>query len=151
MKNLFYAVLALISLTACSQTKNVPQNILNAFSHKFPNAKEVEWGKENENIWEAEFELSDKDMSANFNIKGDWQETETELTRKDLPTAVNTKIKTAYKGYKVKEVGYTETPQLKAYEIEVKKGEKLIEVMLDNSGNIIKTKTINKESDEEKD
>jgi len=149
MKNLFYAVLALISLTACGQT-NAPQNVLNAFNQKFPNAKEVEWGKESENIWEAEFESSDKDMSANFNLKGEWLETETELAKKELPARVKATIKTTYKGYKVEEVGYTETPQLKAYEIEVKKGEKLIEVMLDDSGNIIKTKTV-KEKDGEKD
>jgi len=151
MKNLFYAVLAFISLTACSQTKNVPQNILNAFSHKFPNAKEIEWGKESADIWEAEFELSDKDMSANFNIKGEWLETESELSKKDLPESVKTTISTAYKGYKIKEIGFTETPKYKAFEVEVKKGKELIEVVLDGFGNIIKTKTIDKEKDEEKD
>lgn len=151
MKNLFYAVLALISLTACSQSKNAPQNVLNAFNQKFPNAKEVEWGKEGADIWEAEFELSDKDMSANFNLNGDWLETETELAKKDLPAGVSATIKTAYKGYKIKEVGYTETPKLKAYEVEVKKGGKLVEVIMDNSGNILKTKSIDPEKDEEKD
>ncbi len=150
MKNLFYAVLALISLTACSQT-NAPQNVLNAFNQKFPNAKEVEWGKEGADIWEAEFELSDKDMSANFNLKGEWLETESELAKKDLPESVKTTISTAYKGYKIKEIGFTETPKYKAFEVEVKKGKELIEVVLNGFGKIIKTKIIDKEKDEEKD
>jgi len=151
MKNLFYAVLALISLTACSQSKNAPQNVLNAFNQKFPNAKEVEWGKENENVWEAEFELSDKDMSANFNLNGDWLETETEIAKKDLPKSVSIAISNAYKGYRIKEIGFTETPKYKAFEVEVKKGNELIEVVLNGFGKIIKTKTIDKEKDEEKD
>jgi len=151
MKHLLYAALTVVSLTACSQTKKVPQNILNAFSHKFPNAKEVEWGKEGTDVWEAEFELSDKDMSANFNIRGTWLETETELVKKDLPNVVKNVILTDYKGYKIKEIGFTETSDYKAFEVEVKKGAKVLELVIDGSGNIVKTKTINKENDEEKD
>ncbi len=147
MKHLLYAIFTIISLTACSQTKKVPQNILNVFSHKFPDAKEIEWGKEDENTWEAEFELSDKDMSANFNIRGVWLETETELTKKDLPKVIKNVISTDYKGYKIKEMGFTETPNYKAFEVEVKKGAKVIELVIDGSGKIIETKAINKEKD----
>jgi Putative beta-lactamase-inhibitor-like, PepSY-like len=149
MKNLFYALLTLISLSACSQSKNAPQNILKAFNQKFPNAKEVEWGKENENIWEAEFEVSNKDMSANFNLKGEWLETESEIAKKDLPKSIKSVISTAYKGYKIKEIGFTETPKYKAFEVEVKKGNKLVEVVLNGFGKIIKTKTTDEEKDEE--
>lgn len=147
MKNLFLVAITLLSLAACSQKKVVPQKILDAFSQKYPNAKEVEWGKEEASIWEAEFELTDKDMSANFNLNGDWLETETELTKKDLPSAVLATISNTYKGYKIKEIGFTETPELKAFEVEVKKGGKLTEVILDGFGKIIKTKIIVEEKD----
>jgi len=86
-------------------------------------------------------------MSANFNPNGDWLETETELKLKDLSNDVKKSISTTYKGYKYKEIDFSKTPKSAVYEVELKKGEKLIEVILDRSGKIISTKNINKEED----
>jgi len=147
MKKLFYVAFALFSLVACGQKKAVPQKVQNAFNQKFPNANKVKWGQENSATWEAEFKLTGKDMSANFNPNGDWLETETELTLKDLSNDVKKSISTTYKGYKYKEIDFSKTPTSAVYEVELKKGEKLIEITLNRFGKIISSKNIDKEED----
>ncbi len=59
------AMLMAISFAACSQSR-VPAAVKTAFGKKFPTAKKVDWGKEGKTQWEAEFELNEKDISANF-------------------------------------------------------------------------------------
>lgn len=84
--------------SACAQ-KTPPAAVVAAFQQKFPNVKDLDWGKEKNGDWEAEFEQSEVDMSANFSAAGQWLETETEIKVAELPAPVQT----ALKGKKVKE------------------------------------------------
>ena len=66
--------------------KNVPQNVKNSQEKKYPGVK-VKWSKE-EKDFEAEFEQSGKKMSAIYDEKGTWKETETMIKNEELPAAV---------------------------------------------------------------
>ena len=68
---------------------------------QFPDAKNIKWGKENANDFEAEFKLDGKKVSANFSMKGAWLETETEFPVVDLPEAVVASINKKFGGWKI--------------------------------------------------
>lgn len=140
------AMLLAFSFSACSQTK-VPEAVKTAFNKKFPTVKKVDWGKEGKTEWEAEFELNEKDMSANFDPQGNWKETETDLEEDDVPSMVMNVLNAKFPGYKVKDAAFTETPKFSAYEIVIKKGESKKEVIMDKTGKILKTENGGEEND----
>jgi hypothetical protein len=88
-------------------------------------------------------------MSSSFNDKGVWLETETEVTEKELPATVANTLKNEFHGYKTGEMSTIEDPKMKGYEIELKKGETTLSVVIDNSGKVIK-KSEAKEEKEDK-
>lgn len=136
----------LISISACSQ-KNLPENVKKEFAKKYPSAQSVKWDSESPNEWEAEFKMEGKKMSACFDNSGKWIESETEISENELPAAVLNTLNTEFQGYKKGPVEILESPETKGFELTLKKGESSLEVVLDNSGKIIK-KTEAKEEDE---
>lgn len=76
-----------------------PQVVLNAFQQKFPSATDVDWDKEKNGEWEAEFETNGIEQSASFSAEGKWLETETEIRASELPSPVQA----ALAGKKIKE------------------------------------------------
>ena len=52
MKNNFFVLIAVIaiSLSANCQSIKIPPAVKNAFAAKYPNATNVEWGKENAKV-----------------------------------------------------------------------------------------------------
>lgn len=87
-----------IGFSATAQ-KTPPTAVVTAFNKKFKDVKGVEWEKEKNGEWEAEFKNKGVEMSANFSADGKWMETETEIKVADLPAAVQA----ALKGKKVAE------------------------------------------------
>lgn len=87
-----------IGFSATAQ-KTPPTAVVTAFNKKFKDVKGVEWGKEKNGEWEAEFKNQGVEMSANFSADGKWLETETEIKFTELPAAVQA----ALKGKKVSE------------------------------------------------
>jgi hypothetical protein len=142
------AMLMAFGFSACDQTK-VPEAVKTAFNKKFPAAKEVEWGMEGKTLWEAEFELNEKDMSANFDLQGNWKETETDLEKGDVPTVVMNVLNAKFPGYKVKDAAFTETTKFSAYEIVIKNGENKKEVVIDKTGQILNTENVGEEKDKD--
>jgi hypothetical protein len=126
----------------------VPENVKNAFNKKFPQAKNVHWDKESNTEWEAEFKMNSKNYSANFGTDGTWKETEYEISEKELPETVKNTLNKDFNGYDIENAEITETPDSKAYEVEVEKDEITIEVVIDEQGKIIKQKKVNDEDDE---
>ena len=141
MKNLILVIAAsaLISLNVSAQTsKNVPVNVKTAFSQKFAKATDVKWDKEGKTEWEAEFKLDGKSYSANYDLKGEWLETEYAITANEIPAAVKTTIDKDYAGYKMNESEISETAKGKVYEFELVKGKSKVEVAFDINGKLIK-------------
>jgi len=136
---------------ACAQKKsNVPEKVKSAFSQKFPTAKKVKWDKENENEWEAEFKMNGEEYSANFTSDGIWKETEHEIEKSDISTAVKQTLDKEFAGYDIEEVEVSETMDGKVYEFAMEKGETEMEVAISPDGKVVK-KEVKKEDEEDKD
>jgi len=116
----------------------VPEPVKSSFSKSFPNAKGVEWSKESEGEFEAEFKSGSLKHSANFDSSGKWLITETEIKKADLPTMVQATIKKEFGGLKIEEVEKVETPEGISYEVELEKGEVTYSVQLASDGKILK-------------
>ena len=123
---------------AQAQTK-APVAATTTFSKKFPDARHVKWGKGNAREYEAEFELKGRKMSANFDLQGNWKETETEIDVVDLPVAVAKSIAAKYPGAVISAADRTEKADGKIiYGADIKmKGGKM-EVELYGDGRFVK-------------
>jgi hypothetical protein len=147
-KSIMMPLLLGFGVMSCAQS--TPSAVKSTFAKKFPNAKSVEWEKENDSEWEAEFKINEVEYSANFSNDGTWKETEHEIKESELPNAVKNTLDNQFGDYKVEEVELIETPEFSGYEIELEKGEETIELVIDNSGKVLKKKveTESEEKDE---
>jgi len=139
-----------MAFTACGQKSDVPAKVKTAFEQKFPNATKVSWDKENAKEWEAEFKMEGKEYSANFDADGNWKETEYEIRKSDIPTAVKSTLDKDFNGYKIEEAEISETSDGTVYEFELEKGKSEIEVAISPNGKLVMQKE-KKEDDEEND
>ena len=152
MKNVLIGIgLVFASLTAMAFThtkEKVPQVVKDSLAKKFPLAKKVDWEKESENEWEAEFKLNKLEYSANFLEDGTWKETEHEINMKDAPQNVLASLNSNFPEYEIEEAEISETVDGMFYEFEIEKGKSEMEVVIDESGKIVK-KIANKEKDKD--
>jgi len=146
MKNLviFVVVFALISVSAFSQ-KNPPETVIKEFAKKYTAAQSVKWDSEEKNEWEAEFTMDGKKMSASFDNSGKWMESEIKITEKELPASVVSTLDKDFKGYKKWNIEKFENTKMVGFEIKLQKGETSTEVVIDNSGKVIKKTNIKEE------
>lgn len=136
-------VSVLFASPAFSQ-KTVPENVKKEFAKKYPAAQAVKWGSEEANEWEAEFTVNGTEMSASYDNKGTWLESETEISTKDLPADVTATLTKDFAGYKTGEMSIIEDPKMKGFELALKKGDSSLEVVFDNSGKVIKKTELKK-------
>ena len=105
MKKTIVIGFMLVSIAAQAQKINaskVPASVRETFIKNFPGIKEVRWEKEKGNF-EANFKENGGKMSALFDEKGNWLETETAIETSALPAGAQEYIAQNYKGVKVKE------------------------------------------------
>lgn len=139
------ALLSIFIISCCEQKVEVPEKVISSFETMFPTATDVEWEMEEENEWEAEFELEGKEGSACFTGNGEWIETEYEI--ESLPETIETILNETYPGFEIDEIEILETPDFNGYEIEMEKGEEEIEILISSKGEIIE---VDMEKEEEK-
>ncbi len=147
--NLIAVTFAVISLTACAQKTNVPENVVNAFNQKFPDAKSVKWDKENDTEWEAEFKLNGEEYSANYSTDGAWKETEHEIETSAIPANVKQTLDGEFADYKIEEAEISETAEGTVYEFGIEKDETEMEVAISPDGKVVKKEVKAEEKDEE--
>ncbi len=89
MKKIVFSLLFCLLMTGLvqAQIRKVPSDVTNSFKAKYPGAKDVEW-KDRLTYFEAQFKQGGKDMTVDFNNKGEWQKTEKALTASETPAAV---------------------------------------------------------------
>ena len=105
---------------SCSAQTTIPAEVKTAFAKSFPNTTVKKWDKEDGN-YEANFSKDGKTMSATFDAKGNWLETETDIKVTELPAPVSSYVKTKYGNAAIKEAAVISNPQhKKLYEAEVK-------------------------------
>lgn len=148
MKNslILIALVSLVSFSACGQ-KNLPEKVKSEFTRKFTSAQSVKWDSESAKEWEAEFKMEGKKMSASFDNDGKWICTETVIGEKDLPASVLSTLNKDFQGFKKGLIEIYDSPDMKGFELTLKKGATSLEVIFDNSGVVLK-KTDLKEEDE---
>src|SRR4051812_16148503 len=81
------AILVTAGLQGFSQLRKIPAEVTDAFSSKYPNAKEVEW-KDKLTAFTAGFSTDSKNYLASFSNKGEWQSTEQEVEESELPNDI---------------------------------------------------------------
>jgi hypothetical protein len=146
---LIFSAVLLMDFSSYGQPgKAVPANVTDAFSRKFPAATKVEWGRESEKEWEAEFRMDGKEYSANFDNSGIWAETEYELTTKEIPAPVKAALDKESAGFKIKECAVSETVEAKLYEFVLSKGKEKLEVVIDPSGKVVTKELVTKEKED---
>jgi hypothetical protein len=148
MKNVvvLIVVFSMISASASSQ-KTPPEKVKKEFTKKYASAQSVKWDSEEKNEWEAEFKMDGKKMSASYDNSAKWIESETEINEKELPVSVINTLNKDFQNYKKGHIEIFESPEINGFELGLKKGETSIEVIIDNSGKIIK-KTDEKDENE---
>jgi|GEM_PF-368684 len=111
--------IALMAFTSVASAQQVPDKVTKAFTKKFPNAQKVNWGMEGSDVYEAEFMLDGKEMSANFEASGKWEETELSISNDELPNAVKETLKRDFKEKDVEHAYKVTTPTKTVYEVVV--------------------------------
>lgn len=146
---LLVLVVLTLNLVSCDKEASAPQKVKDAFTQKFPNATDVDWSKESDTEWEAEFKMNEKEYSSNFTQDGTWKETEYKVTASEVPQVVMDAFNTNFIEYDTKKIEVSETIEGKVYEFIITKGETEMEVVIDTQGTIVK-KEQKKEDKEDK-
>ena len=149
MKKIIVLLLAFLGFAFMghSQTipvEKIPAPVKEAFAKKFPAATDVRYEMENKD-YEVTFKDKGVGMSANFNSKGEWLETETIMIESDLPKEVLTSVATNFKGFMITEITKIEGPgKVLNYEMNLKKGKEGYSVKFSPKGDILKKTPLKK-------
>ena len=107
MKNLIVVLLIVFTaVTISAQMKKevkVTEKAKATFAKLYPNVKEVKWGKEGKDEFEAEFKLESKAISLVIDAEGNLKETETDIAKSELPKGVEEFIAKDHKGWSITE------------------------------------------------
>ena len=139
--SIVFVAAGIVSFTT-SQTQAVPEPVKTAFSKKFPSVKKVDWEKESDAEWEAEFRMNRTEYSANFSSDGRWLETEHEISKKEIPKSIKAVLHSEFNAYKIEEAEISETSSDSVYEFELEKGGKTLEVAFNLDGKKLKEELI---------
>ena len=105
--------------------------------------------KKGSSIWEAEFKLDGKEMSANYDADGNWKETEEEIQQNEVPSVVNDALHSNYPSATVNHVFKVENTEGIAYEYEIKNNGNKMEIVVDSAGKIKKSEPGDEEDEED--
>jgi len=143
-----------------TKTVSVPATIQTSFTTQYPTATNVIWTNYDSQVvvpidWEmagwtaldaddylVRFDLDNENYYAWYDNDGNWVGSAYVL--KDytqLPAPVNTLVTSKYAGYNITSVNREFKKDKVAYEIELKKDDSKVKLLVDADGNIIKEKT----------
>ncbi len=142
-------LLIMAGLFSCRKgDERVPSNVMKAFTQKFPGAQNVKADMEDAKEWEFEFTLNGENYSANFDLEGNWKETEYQTTLDKLPAAVSSTLDEDFEDMKIEVAEVSETAEGKVYEFALEQGENKIEVAIDANGKVVSQSKASSEEDE---
>jgi len=128
----------IVGFYSCTdKNTDVPEAVKQSFTSKFPDAEEIEWEKEEDNEWEAEFELGGIEYTASFDNMGSWLETERYIKEAGLPQMVLENLKANYPDHKIEEIALVENETNSYYEIDLTYGDESLEVAINEDGNTL--------------
>ncbi len=107
---------------------------------------DADWDKEGTDF-EASFEQKGTKISVVFDGIGSILETEREIKKSELPTAIHDSLLKDYAAYKIEETAKIESKGEITFEVEVEKGKQSFDLIFDTNGKLLKK--ISKENEEE--
>lgn len=144
MKHSILAVLAivLINLPALAQDilqRNLPAVVVNAFQQQFPKAKQVEWEKTADGLYEAEFEmgLMNRDHKIYITPEGRLQKHVEEISSSSLPDAVKKQLDSQYGNYRISDVSKIEADKQLTYVVELENRTEELKLTFDTVGKVL--------------
>ncbi len=135
---------ALLGYTQTVPSEKVPASVKESFTKKFPAATSVAYKMEKKD-YEVTFKDKGVGMSANFNSKGEWLETETIMIESELPKEVQTSVATNFVGFVITEITKVDGPDnVLNYEMHLKKGTVNYKVKFSPKGDVLKKTPLTK-------
>lgn len=142
MKHALIALLMLLTITTQAQDdevavkeENVPAAVVQKLRSMYPDVTKTNWTKE-KGRYLAAFTTTGHSTTAEYDSKGNWIESEMEITKAELPEAVNNTLNSKYAGYKTFFLVKTSSPKQTFYEISLK-GAGDMDVLIDEQGNVL--------------
>jgi hypothetical protein len=131
-------ILAFVSHAQSIPAEKVPAAVKESFTKKFPAATSVVYRME-----KTDYKVNFKDkavgMSASFNSKGEWLETQTIMIESDLPKEVLTSVANNFVGFVITNISLIDGPDnVVNYEVHLKKGNVAENVKFSPKGEILK-------------
>jgi hypothetical protein len=149
--------------TVSKDTIGVPSEIKSAFSTQYPTATNVVWTTYDasatplvdwdlngwpapgEGAYVATFNLNSDTYYAWYGANNDWIGTAYAVNDyNSLPPAINTMLNDKFAGYTISSANREMKKGQMAYELQLKNGDSKIKMLVDDNGNIIKQKTMEK-------
>ena len=148
--------------TVSTDTIGVPADVKSAFSTQYPTASNVIWSTYDASAtpivdWELNgwtagdgayvvtYNMNNDTYYSWYTANGDWIGTAYVMNDyKSLPPAVTSMLNDKFQGYSISSVKREMKKDQMAYELQLKNGDMKAKVLVDDNGNIIKQKTVEK-------
>lgn len=105
-KSILFFVVFTLTISLSAQNKNdvkVTEKARATFIKLHPTVKDVKWSKEGKDEFEAEFKQNDKAISVVIDENGNYKETESEISKSDLPKGVEESVAKSHSGWTITE------------------------------------------------
>ncbi len=117
----------------------VPASAKADFATRFPNATDAKWEKEGK-LFEAHFKENGNGTSVEYDLQGKWMTTERRIPASEIPAKIAESLKAKYPTatFVAAETVQKGTAAMQ-YEVMVKDKGKMMEILTDASGKVLKT------------
>lgn len=140
MKIVYISLLFLILLGYKRQVHTIPKTIKLDFNNRITNAENPIWESE-EDGYEVEFKISGVEGSVNYDLKGNWTETEYTIDILKLPQSIGNAIAQKYEGFDITGAESIVTPTMDGYEIEISNKDVTLELVYNSNAKFIMQKS----------
>lgn len=121
------------------ETVNVPQDIQNIITEKYPKSTLLDFDKE-KNGSEVEIDHKGTHKEVYFNTNNEWVKTKWDIRPEDVPVVVMDELSSsAYNQYKIDEVDVIENPSGTFYQFELSMDNNKVKLLFDSKGQLTVT------------
>jgi len=93
-----------LAAAATAQFRSIPGTVTDSFKAKYPNATSVKWA-DKLTVFQATFTLDGETYQARYNSKGEWQQSQKNISEDKLPGVVKDGLaKSKYADWKIEKV-----------------------------------------------
>jgi hypothetical protein len=133
-----FAIHLVLMFVACLKSIAAPAAVQQAYGERFPGIDAPVWVNDRDGDWEARFEKNGVIYRATFDRKGEWKETEHNVTIDQIPKSVRSAFELKYNGQIIREIEMVESGSRGIYyDIELEQQGTNLDVMFDPEGNEI--------------